>query len=191
MVFLRFARARVIRVDGWRMVSARRAQKFSGFGLRAGPPPEVPPLAIRGRYKNVVLSDTSPLNTTLPIGESNSDKLNRKAIHRDSVLCPKQIVKLAELMLNATLEFLIPSLPNEIALQCLARVPRRYHPVLAGGVEANQIPPLLPRLLRRPISPQLHRMPALPKVSMPKRPAHALVHAVSKPQPKLRRKCVR
>lgn len=28
-------------------------------------------------------------------------------------------------------------------------------------------------------------MPALPKMSMPKRPAHVLVRAVSKPQPKL------
>ncbi|EXC19722.1 F-box/kelch-repeat protein SKIP6 [Morus notabilis] len=29
-------------------------------------------------------------------------------------------------------EILIPSLPNDIALQCLARVPRQYHPVLAA-----------------------------------------------------------
>ncbi|GMN33485.1 hypothetical protein TIFTF001_004172 [Ficus carica] len=29
-------------------------------------------------------------------------------------------------------EILIPSLPNDVALQCLARVPRQYHPVLAA-----------------------------------------------------------
>ncbi|GMN33470.1 hypothetical protein TIFTF001_004185 [Ficus carica] len=32
---------------------------------------------------------------------------------------------------EAPSEILIPSLPNDIALQCLARVPRRYHPVLS------------------------------------------------------------
>ncbi|EXC19714.1 F-box/kelch-repeat protein SKIP6 [Morus notabilis] len=32
---------------------------------------------------------------------------------------------------EAPTEILIPSLPNDVALQCLARVPRQYHPVLA------------------------------------------------------------